>query len=93
MYMAKFKRKQVYLEVSQERRIKRWAQIEGVAEAEVIRRAIDLGLERLAAVGAGRSEDAVQQFFAGIDRLIEAGPVRGARTWRRDDLYDRGGRQ
>ena len=91
--MAKFKRKQVYLDVSQERRIKRWAQIEGVAEAEVIRRTIELGVERLAAGGADRSEGAVQEFFAGIDRLIEAGPVPGTRTWRRDDLYDRGGGQ
>jgi hypothetical protein len=86
--MSKLVRKQVYLEVSQDRRVKRRAKAEGIAEAEVIRRAIDLGLDRLgaetlAARGSGRA------FFQLVDRLIAEGPLPGGRRWTRDELYDR----
>jgi hypothetical protein len=82
-------RKQVYLHPSQEARIKRWAQAEGVAEAEIIRRTIDLGLAQLAEQGGKRSKDAALELLACIDSLIEEGPVAGQRTWSREDLYDR----
>ena len=89
MYMA-LKRKQVYLEHSQDRRIKRWAKAHGVPEAEIIRRSIDLGLHRMAELQIPSPEEAAAELLASIDALIEAGAVDGGRTWTRDDLYDRG---
>jgi hypothetical protein len=86
--MPRFVRKQIYLEASQERRAKRRAKVEGVPEAEVIRRALELGLDRLGTESFQVSRGG-RAFFHLVDRLIRKGPVRGGRRWARDELYDR----
>lgn len=91
LYMANFIRKQVYLEPKQERRLKQRAKLEGVPEAEIIRRAIDRGLNQLS-VSNSRAQaptDRIPRFFSLIDELIRQGPIAGKRTWTRDELYDR----
>ncbi len=89
--MSKLIRKQVYIEPSQDRRIKRKAREEGIPEAEIVRRALDLGLVRLPVAPRVVRLDEEASFFDLIDRLIEQGPVPGGRRWSRDELYDRGG--
>ncbi len=88
LYMPKLLRKQVYLERSQDRRLKRRAAQEQVPEADVIRRAIDLGLERMGAESMPR-EAARKKLIAFIDDLVKKGPLRGGRKWTREELYDR----
>ncbi len=90
MYMSKLVRKQVYIEQSQERRVKRRAKEEGVPEAEIVRRALDLGLERLSAAATPIRTGDSTSFFRLIDRLIRQGPVPGGRSWTREELYERG---
>ena len=88
LYMVKLVRKQVYLDPAQERRIKRWAHREAVPEAVIVRRCIDLGLDRMAQPDGSVSRGNPRRLLDRIDGLIERGPVEGGRRWRRDDLYD-----
>jgi hypothetical protein len=85
--MGEMIRKQVYIEPRQERLLKERAKKYRVTEADLIRQAIDRGLERT----APRAPDleawkVVERFIARRRR----GRVRQVkRTWRREDLYDR----
>lgn len=89
LYVGRYVRKQVYLEDAQERRLKRRARAEGVPEAEIIRRAIDLGLERLAGPATSGTKAGREGFFKLVRKLIEQGAVPGRRRWTREELYDR----
>ncbi len=89
MYMSKLVRKQVYIASSQERRVKRRAKEEGVPEAEIVRRALDLGLERLSASSAPNRAAGKDSFFDLIDHLIRQGSVPGGRRWSREEIHDR----
>ena len=81
-------RKQVYLDPSHDRELKRMARVTGKTEASIIREALDrlaldtrLEKERLEAWNAER---------VFIGQWMKKGPVRGRqRRWRREDLYDR----
>ncbi len=66
-------RKQVYIEAHQEQRLKRLSRLQGVTEAEVIRRALDhyMHAARLSAHDARAWED--ERTF--IEHLIALGPV------------------
>lgn len=80
-------RKQVYLDPGQETLLKHLASVTGLAEAEIIRQAIDnhaaRGLRLQRDVHAWAAERAY------IDGLVAQGPVAGKRNWRREELYDR----
>ncbi len=80
-------RKQIYIEQRQEAELKTLAEQTGLSEAEIIRQAINrqarvLRLPR-------RELDVWETERAFIARLMAQGPVRGTRTWAREDLYDR----
>ncbi len=80
-------RKQIYIEQHQEAELKTLAEQTGLSEAEIIRQAINrqarvLRLPR-------RELDVWETERAFIARLMAQGPVRGTRTWTREDLYDR----
>ena len=83
-------RKQVYLDPSHERELKKMARETGKTEATIIREALDrliletrLDKERMESWKAER---------AFIDEWTAKGPVPGdQRRWRREDLYDRKG--
>ncbi|MBI3942648.1 MAG: ribbon-helix-helix domain-containing protein, partial [Chloroflexi bacterium] len=79
--------KQIYIEPEQEERLKRLAAETGITEAEIIRDAIDQHL--LMRRSPRRNLSAWEAELAFIRQLIQAGPVPGGRTWRREDLYDR----
>ncbi len=88
--MARMKRKQVYIERGQDRRLKALAERKKTTEAELIRQ----GLELLFGAGAGRYEAgrdlaAWEREKAFIRSLIKRGPVTGKRAWSREELYER----
>ncbi len=80
-------RKQIYIEPEQEEQLKRLSAATGVAEAEIIRQALDreLGVLRRRTRDLGVWE-AELEF---IREFMSRGVVEGGRTWRREDLYDR----
>ena len=78
-------RKQIYLDHSQDKRLKQLASSSGVSEAEVIRQALD---QYAIAQPLRRDLKAWQAEAAFIEGLIALGPVSAERTWKREDLYD-----
>jgi hypothetical protein len=86
--MARMIRKQFYIEPRHQAILKRMAKEEGVTEAEAIRRALDqldAGL-RLARAQRASAWDKEEAF---IRDWLARGGVKGGRTWKRDDAYDR----
>lgn len=85
--MSEMIRKQVYIESRQERLLKERAKKYRVTEADLIRQAIDRGLERTAT----RAPD--PEAWKRVERFIarkRRGRVRqAARAWKRADVYDR----
>jgi hypothetical protein len=79
-------RKQVYLEKRQDRLLKQRARTEGVSEAALIRRALDVELPRR--VSGGTNPAALDEFLELSRRRAAMGPLPGKRTWTRDDLYE-----
>ncbi len=82
-------RKQVYIEPDQEEQLKRLSAELGVAEAEIIREAIDRHLDDVLFRRQSQAAWAAELEF--VQRLRQRGPLEGGRTWRREDLYDRPG--
>ena len=85
--MPEMIRKRVYIEPRHERLLKALAKDLHVTEAELIRRGIDGGLDRMAAV---RPDPAA---WGEAERYILArmrrGTVKEKRRWSREDLYGR----
>jgi hypothetical protein len=80
-------RKQIYIETEQESRLKQLASLTGLSEAEIIRQAIDQRTQT--AHTRRRNLAAWESERAFIQKLMDAGPISGGRTWQREDLYDR----
>jgi len=85
-YMSTKVRKQIYIDTEQEAVLKRLAKDSGISEAEIVRQAIVRYAQSLNY--PQRDLSAWQRARSRIERLIEQGPVPGARTWRREDLYE-----
>lgn len=86
--MHKLTRKQVYLAPVQAKRVKRRAKEEGVAEAEIIRRALELGLNQLDEALDATQRKARKSILAAIDARTASGVSEVGRSWTRDELYD-----
>ena len=84
--MARMKRKQIYIELDQDRRLRAMARHRGRTESELIRE----GINRVLAAPPLRARDqkAWQEELSFIDYLTRLGPVEGKRTWTREELYD-----
>jgi len=80
-------RKQVYLYQEQDALLKRRAGEAGVTEAELIREALEVELRYRAVSRPSLVKWDEERKF--IQSLIEAGPVSGGRTWKREDLHER----
>jgi hypothetical protein len=80
-------RKQVYIEARQEQLLKRLAKDLHLSEAELIRRGIDGGLDRL--VGVRPDTAAWGEAERYILARMRKGTAKGKRRWTREDLYDR----
>lgn len=79
--------KQIYLEPEQEAQLKRLAGATGLAEADLIRQALNRHLSAQRPMRRDPGVWAAERAF--ISALIALGPVSGARTWRRDELHER----
>jgi hypothetical protein len=80
-------RKQIYLEPNQELILKQLAKKTGMAEAEIIRQAIDRHTKVLRFPRRDLAGWEKERAF--IVRLIKQGPIAGGRTWAREDLHER----
>lgn len=87
MYMGRKIRKQIYIDPDQEQLLKRSAKRTGLSEAEIIRKAFDLGIA--AVVASSPRSDVWDSELAFIKRWMKKGIVRGERTWNRNDLHER----
>ncbi len=85
--MAVMIRKQVYIEARQEQLLKALAKELHVTEAELIRRGIDRGLDRMAEVRPDLAawSEAERYILARMRR----GTAKGKRRWTREALYGR----
>ena len=85
--MAEMIRKQVYIEARQEQLLKILAKDLHVTEAELIRRGIDRGLDRMASVRLDPAAWGAAERY--ILARMQGGTVKGKRRWTREDLYGR----
>jgi hypothetical protein len=79
-------RKQIYLDERQDRLLKRQARLQGVSEAELIRRAVDSVVPRSAR--GGTNPGALDVLLCIARSRAAQGQLPGQRDWRREDLYE-----
>ena len=82
--MRHMKRKQIYLEPEQDRRLRVLSRRQGKTASELIREGVNRVLDE-----PPLDRGAWERELAFIDSLIAKGPIKGKRTWKREDLYDR----
>jgi len=81
-------RKQIYIQKSQEERLKRAAEARGISEAEIIRRALENELKR-AGYRLAYDGDAMKRLHKGMLAQDKKSPVpQKERDWKREDLYE-----
>lgn len=86
--MTQMVRKQIYIQKSQEERLKRVAEARGVSEAEIIRRALENELKR-AGYRLAYDNDAMTRLYKLMRDQDKKPPVaRKKRDWTREDLYE-----
>lgn len=87
--MAQMVRKQIYIQKSQEERLKKIAEARGVSEAEIIRRALENELRLVNAYRPAYDQEAWKRIVAFWEELDKRGPVEPrSRDWKREDLYE-----
>jgi hypothetical protein len=87
--MAQMVRKQIYIQKSQEDRLKRIAEARGVSEAEIIRRALENELRLMNIYRPAYDQEAWKRVVAFWEELDKRGPVEPRpRAWKREDLYE-----
>jgi hypothetical protein len=86
--MAQMVRKQIYIQKSQEDRLKKVAEAQGVSEAEIIRRALEIEL-RHAGYRLAYDHDAMHRLYQAMLDMDQKPPVPPQkRDWTREDLYE-----
>ena len=86
--MAQMVRKQIYIQKSQEERLKKVAEARRVSEAEIIRRALELELDR-AGYRMAYDTEAWQRVLDFVAEMDKRPPMpQSPRDWTRDDLYE-----
>ena len=86
--MPQMVRKQIYIQKSQEERLKKVAETRGVSEAEIIRRALENELKH-SGYRLAYDSDAWKRIEARIAEMDKLPPVtQKKRDWTRDDLYE-----
>jgi hypothetical protein len=84
--MPRMIRKQIYIVQEQERQLKKRAEELKTTEANLVREAIDVILARPAVKKDPASWEKEWKF---INTLLKRRPVKGKRTWKREDIYER----
>lgn len=86
--MSQMVRKQIYIQKSQEERLKKVAEARGVSEAEIIRRALENELRR-AGYRMAYDQDAWGRLYTAMLEMDKLPAVpQKERDWKRDDLYE-----
>jgi hypothetical protein len=86
--MTQMIRKQIYIQKSQEERLKKVAETRGVSEAEIIRRALDVELKRVG-FRLAYDDEAMKRLYKAMLDMDKKPPVpRRKRDWTREDLYE-----
>ncbi|HEU0294101.1 MAG TPA: CopG family transcriptional regulator [Anaerolineales bacterium] len=86
--MSQMVRKQIYIQKSQEERLKKVAEARGVSEAEIIRRALENELKR-AGYRLAYDREAWKRIEVAIQKMDKLPPVpQKKRDWKREDLYE-----
>jgi Zn-dependent peptidase ImmA (M78 family) len=86
--MTQMIRKQIYIQKSQEERLKKIAEARGVSEAEIIRRALDVELKRVG-FRLAYDDQAMKRLYQAMLDMDKKPPVpRRKRDWTREDLYE-----
>lgn len=86
--MAQMIRKQIYIQKSQEERLKKVAEERGVSEAEIIRRALENELKRAGYRLAYDAEAMKRLHQAMLDQEKKDPVPQKKRDWTREDLYE-----
>ena len=86
--MAQMIRKQIYIQKSQEERLKKVAEARGVSEAEIIRRALDVELKRVG-YRLAYDDQAMKRLLQAMRDMDKKPPVpQKKRDWTREELYE-----
>jgi hypothetical protein len=86
--MKQMIRKQIYIQKSQEARLKRAAEARGISEAEIIRRALETELKR-AGYRLAYDNEAWKRLRAEMLEMNKLPSVpQKKRDWTREDLYE-----
>lgn len=87
--MSEMIRKQIYIQKSQEVRLKKIAESRGVSEAEIIRGALENEMRLASVYRPAYSHEAWNRIVAFWDELDKRSPVEPRpRDWKREDLYE-----
>jgi len=85
--VARMKRKQIYIEADQDRRLRMISRQKRTTESQLIREGINRLLNEPLPLTLDHAAWVRQREF--IDALIRQGPVKGKRTWTREDAHER----
>ncbi|MFZ5909991.1 MAG: CopG family transcriptional regulator [Chloroflexota bacterium] len=86
--MPKMVRKQIYIQKSQEERLKKAAEARGISEAEIIRRALEIEL-RVVGYRPAYNLEAWERIYKFLQEMEKRGPVpQRKRNWTREELYE-----
>jgi hypothetical protein len=86
--MSQMVRKQIYIQKSQQERLKKMAETRGISEAEIIRRALESELKR-AGYRLAYDDEAMQRLYKAMVDMDKKPPVPPQeRDWTREDLYE-----
>ena len=87
--MTQMVRKQIYIQKSQEERLKKLAEARGISEAEIIRRALENEMRYSSLYRPAYDPDAWSKLVAFWEELDKRGPIEPKpRDWTREDLYE-----
>ena len=87
--MSQMVRKQIYIQKSQEERLKKVSEARGVSEAEIIRRALENELRQMNVFRPAYDQEAWKHIVAFWEELDKRSPVEPRpRDWKREDLYE-----
>jgi hypothetical protein len=87
--MSKMVRKQIYIQKSQEERLKKLAEARGISEAEIIRQALEKEMRFSSVYRPAYDPEAWKRLVAFWEELDKRGPVEPRpRDWTREELYE-----
>ena len=87
--MPRMIRKQIYIDESQDKALRKAARLAGVSQAEVIRNGIRRGVSDIFESKSGGDAAWRRALEFMRDRSAAKGVRETRRTWKRDELYDR----